>query len=61
MRVGTCNVRSLYRADSLTAAARELSKYKLELMGVQEVRWETGGTVPAGDYVFFYEQGNENL
>ena len=35
MRVGTCNFRSLYRADSLTAAAaRELSRYKLGLVGV---------------------------
>jgi hypothetical protein len=44
MRVGICNVRILYRADSLTAAARELSRYKLDLKDVQEVRWEKGGT-----------------
>ena len=29
-------------------------------MGVQEVRWEKGGTVRAGDYNFFYGKGNEN-
>jgi predicted nucleotidyltransferase len=28
-------------------------------MGVQEVRWDTGGTEPAGDYTFFYGKGNE--
>jgi len=38
MRVGTSNVRSLYRAGSLTAAGRELTRYKLYLVGVQEVR-----------------------
>jgi len=27
MKFGTWNVRSLYRADSLTAAARELARY----------------------------------
>jgi hypothetical protein len=53
MRVGTCNVRSLYRTDSLTAAAKELSGYKFDLMGVQEVRWEKGDSVKAGDYIFF--------
>jgi hypothetical protein len=37
--VGTWNVRSLYRAGSLTAAARELAGNKLDLVGVQEVRW----------------------
>jgi len=54
MRLGTWNVRSLNRSDSLTAAAsRELSRYKLDLEGVQEVRWDNGGMVQAGDYIFF--------
>ena len=38
MRFGTWNVRSLCRVGSLTAAARELARYKLDLVGVQEVR-----------------------
>jgi exonuclease III len=40
MRFGTWNVRS--RAGSLKTVARELGKYKLDLVGVQEVRWEKG-------------------
>ena len=56
MVLGTWNVRSLYRAGSLAAVTR----YKLDLMGVQEVRWDRGGTVRAGDYNFFYGKGNEN-
>ena len=51
--LGTWNVRSLYRAGSLVAAARELARYKLDLVGVQEVRWEKEGTIKAGDYSFF--------
>jgi hypothetical protein len=47
MRIGTWNVWSLYRAGSLTAAARELARYKLDLAGVLEVRWDKGGTVRA--------------
>jgi hypothetical protein len=39
MRFGTWNVRSLYREASLKTVARELGKYKLDLVGVQ-VRWE---------------------
>jgi len=58
--LGTWNVRSLYRVGSLMAAARELARYKLDLVGVQEVRWNKGGTVRAGDYSFFYRKGNEN-
>jgi len=38
MRFNTWQVRSLYRAGSLTGAARELARYKLDLVGVKEVR-----------------------
>jgi len=60
MRFGTGNVRSLYRAGLRTAVARELARYKLDLVGVQEVRRDKGGTVGAGDYNFFLGKGNEN-
>jgi len=53
------NVRSLNRAGSLSAAARELARYKLDLVGVQEVRWDKGDTERAGDCNFFYGRGNE--
>jgi hypothetical protein len=55
MRFGTWIVVSLYGA-----AARELARYKLGLVGVQEVRWKKRGTVRAGDYNFFYGKENEN-
>jgi hypothetical protein len=32
----------------------------LDLVGVQEVRWEGSGTEPAGEYTFFDGKGNEN-
>jgi hypothetical protein len=60
MRFGAWNVRSLYRADSLVAVSKELSKYRLDLVGVQKIRWEGGGTEPAGEYISLYGKGNEN-
>jgi hypothetical protein len=60
MRFGLWNVRSLYRVDSLMTVSRKLARYKLDLVGVQEVRWEGSGTEPAGEYTFFYGKGNEN-
>jgi exonuclease III len=60
MRFGTWNVTSVYRAGSLMTVSRELDRYKQDLVGVQEVRWEGGGTEPAGEYTFFYGKGNEN-
>jgi exonuclease III len=53
MRFGTWNVRSLYRVGSFTAAARELARCKLDLVGVQEVKWDRESRVRTGDYVFF--------
>jgi len=50
------NVRSLYRAGSLTAAGMELAIYKSDVVGVQEVRWDKGGAVRAGDYNFSMEK-----
>ena len=60
MKLGTWNVRSFYRAGSLKAAARELARYKLDVVWVHEVRWDKKGTVRAGDYNFFYRKGNKN-
>jgi hypothetical protein len=40
--------------------AEEISKYKLDLVGVHEVRWDGGGTEPAGEQALFYGKGNEN-
>jgi exonuclease III len=40
MRFGTWNVRSMYRSGSLRVVGEDISKYKLDLVGVQEVRWE---------------------
>ena len=56
MRLGTWNVRSFYGTGSLIAAAREFVRYKLDLLGVQEVRWDRGGTVDEGNYIFSVEK-----
>jgi hypothetical protein len=42
------------------SVSRELGRYKLDLVRVQEVRWEGRGTEPAGEYTFFYGKKNEN-
>ena len=60
MKLSTWNVRSLYRAGSPTTVTRELARYKLELLGVREVRWDKRGTVSAGDYNFFYGKRNDD-
>jgi hypothetical protein len=40
--------------------AEEISKYKLDLVGVQETRWDRGGTKPAHQNTIFHGKGNQN-
>jgi hypothetical protein len=60
MRFGTWNVRRIYRAGWLRAMAGEISKYRSDLVGVQEVRWHGRRTESAGEYTLFYGKENEN-
>jgi exonuclease III len=60
MRFGTWNVRNLHRTGSLKTVMRELGKCKLDFEGVQEVRWQKGGTEQAEVYTFFCGEGNGN-
>jgi hypothetical protein len=55
IRFGTWNGRSLYRANELKTVTKGLAGYKLDSMGLREVRWGRGGTEPVGDYTFFME------
>jgi hypothetical protein len=52
MQFGRCNVRSLSRAGSLMTTVNEASKYKLDSVGVQDMKWHKCGTIMAGEYTF---------
>jgi hypothetical protein len=60
MRFGTWKVRSLYRVGAIKSVVGELEKYKLDLVGVQEVRWGGEGYQTVDNYAFFYGEGNVN-
>ena len=44
----------------VTTVARELARCSLDLVRVQEVRWNKVGTVRAKGYTLLYWAGNEN-
>jgi hypothetical protein len=52
MRFGTWNVRNLNNSGSLRTVAWELTVYELDVVGVEGVRWDTGGTQRPGSYSF---------
>jgi hypothetical protein len=57
MRFDTWNIRKLHGRGLLMTVVKELSKYKLDSVGMQ-VRWDRGGTELAG--AFLYGKGNED-
>jgi hypothetical protein len=56
LELGTLGV---CRVGAIKSVVGELEKYKLVLVGVQEVRWE-GEEYQIDNYKFFYGKGNVN-
>jgi hypothetical protein len=50
----------MYRAGLLRVVGEDISKYKLDWVRVQEVRWDGDGTERAVQYTFFYGKWNES-
>jgi hypothetical protein len=57
MRFGTWNIRNLYKVGTLMRVSRDLSRYSLDLGGVQE----GSSTASAGEYTFFYKRGMSTM
>jgi hypothetical protein len=53
MRFRNWNVRTLCRVGAIKSVMGELENYKLDLVGVQEVRREGEGYQPADNYIYF--------
>jgi hypothetical protein len=54
---GTRNISLLYRAGSLATVSRPILKYKLDLVGVKEVRRDRVGTEQVGEkYNFLWKR-----
>jgi hypothetical protein len=54
----TLNIRRLQESRFTETEASEFAKQNLDLVAVQEVRWDKGGSEPVNDYIFFCGNGN---
>jgi hypothetical protein len=59
-RFCTWYVKSQYKAGLLMTVWKEISKRKLDLLRIQEIRWKRVDTERVGKYTFFYLKWNDN-
>jgi murein tripeptide amidase MpaA len=57
MGFGSWNITSLCRVDAIKSVVGEFEMYELDLVGVQEVRWEGEGYQKTHNYTFYMEKG----
>ena len=43
LKIGSWNIRTLYQAGKLTNVVNEMIRYKLDILGLSEVRWDNAG------------------
>jgi hypothetical protein len=60
MGFGNWNAKSHYTSGSPKTEARALAECKSDSVGIQEVRWDRGGTEPVDDSTLSYDNWNEN-
>ncbi|XP_018357099.1 PREDICTED: uncharacterized protein LOC108757184 [Trachymyrmex septentrionalis] len=54
IKVGTWNVRSLYRPGAFQSMVGEVERYGVEVVALQETRWAGEGSLNAGSYTLHY-------
>lgn len=53
-RIGTWNVRSLYKAGKLYNMKKEMERLKVNIMALSEVRWNGAGTLRTDEQQTIY-------
>lgn len=54
MIFGTWNIRTMMQAGKMHEIAVELSRYKLDVVALQEIRWKDAGVIEKKNYALFY-------
>ena len=62
IRIATWNVRTRFETGKAAQVARELGRYKVEILGLNDVRWNMAGstTLASGDTVLHSGSPEEN-
>jgi len=65
MRFGTWNVRTLLQAGNMNMIAEEVERYKMDVVALQEIRWQGKGSIRKVKFTLHYSgndrQGNRGV
>ncbi|KAF0703874.1 ribosome biogenesis protein TSR3 isoform X1, partial [Aphis craccivora] len=56
---GTWNVRTLFKPGAAQNIVKEIEKYKLKIVALQEIRWDDTGTLDIQETTILYGKCNE--
>ena len=59
IKVGAWNVRTMYEASKLAQVTREMSRYRLDILGISECRWTGTGRITTSDGSLMLYSGHD--
>ena len=60
LKIGTWNIRTLYKPGNYHNLKAEMAALKLDNLGIAETRWINDGKISDEDYMTLYSGGNEH-
>jgi len=54
LRIGTWNIRTLFKPVALKCMIDEITRYKIPIVAIQEVRWLNSGSIQCGNSIILY-------
>lgn len=60
LRIATWNVRSLQQSEKLENLKREMTRHRINIAGITELRWRDKGDIWTDDYRMIYSVGQES-
>ena len=48
----------MYSSAALSSVTREIEKFRMDLVGIQEIRWEFDDISESGIYILFFGEDN---
>ena len=60
LKIGLCNVRSLYQSGKLDNVNQEITRLKVKILGICETRWTGSGEFKSDDFRVLYLGGEKH-